>query len=686
MNQNLTQKLIRSHLAAGTMVPGQEIALRIDQTLTQDALGMLSYIAFESFGMEQVKTELSVSYLDHNMVYLDYKNPDDHAYLMTMGKKYGIHVSRPGNGICHLVHCSRFAVPGKTLIGTDSHTPTSGALGMLAIGAGGIDVAAAMAGEPFYLKMPRVVGIRLTGSLKPGVGAKDLALEITRRFTVKGGTGCVLEYFGPGLAGLSVPQRMTLANMGTETGATSSVFPADEQVKRYLKAQKREKDYCSLAADPCAEYDQIVEMDLGAIDYMVAAPHQPDQVKPVRELEKISVDQVYIGSCTNSSYVDLKTAALILRGHVVPEHVSLIVSPGSRQNYQMLVKEGLLEDFILAGARILECGCGPCVGMGQAVSTGGVSLRTSNRNFKGRCGTQDSYVYLSGPAVAAASAAAGYITVPGELAGDEEAAEYKGRSALLESVEVQEPEEYFVDDQLIICPASAGEREEIVVRRGPNIRPVPVIERENGPICGHVVKKLGDHVSTDEIAPTGPQYGALRANVPEAAKTAFIRSDPGFYKRAVEYGKSVIVAGDNYGQGSSREHAALLPAYLGVKAVLAVSFARIHRTNLINFGVLPLEFENPKDLELISEGAILRIYDAASSEMEVQCVESERVNMESAISERGRTETAGIKEKGFYRVEIADSGITIPAVCNLTKREEEIYAAGGLLNLIRQRA
>ncbi len=412
---NLTEKIISSHLVKGGIAAGREIALRVDQTLTQDALGMLAYIAFESFGLPQVRTQCSVSYLDHNMVYLDHKNPDDHAYLISMGKKYGIRVSRPGNGMCHLVHCGRFALPGKTLLGTDSHTPTSGALGMLALGAGGIDVAAAMAGEPFYLKMPRVINVHLTGAFKPGVGAKDLALAITGHFTVKGGTGCVLEYTGPALEGLTVPQRMTLANMGAETGATSSVFPADEQTRIYLRAQGRETDFLPLAADPGARYDKTVEFNLGDVGFMAARPSQPDRAVPVEALKGITVDQVYIGSCTNSSYSDLRTAARILKGHVVPDHVSLVVSPGSRQNYQMMAEEGILSDFVLAGARILECGCGPCVGMGQAVRSGGVSVRTSNRNFKGRCGTVDASVYLAGPAVAAASAVTGVLCTPDQV-------------------------------------------------------------------------------------------------------------------------------------------------------------------------------------------------------------------------------------------------------------------------------
>lgn len=643
---NMTKKIIRTHLAKGEMRAGAEIALVIDQTLTQDALGMLAYIAFESFGLPQVRTQCSVSYLDHNMVYLDHKNPDDHAYLISMGKKYGIRVSRPGNGICHLVHCGRFALPGKTLLGTDSHTPTSGALGMLALGAGGIDVAAAMAGEPFYLKMPRVVGVRLTGAFKPGVGAKDLALAITGHFSVKGGTGCVLEYTGPALAHLTVPQRMTLANMGAETGATSSIFPADEQTRVYLKAQGREADFLPLEADPGARYDSEVEFDLGKVGFMAARPSQPDRVENVEALQGIHVDQVYIGSCTNSSYSDLKTAAMILKGHVVPDHVSLVVSPGSRQNYKMMAEEGILNDFVLAGARILECGCGPCVGMGQAVRTGGVSVRTSNRNFKGRCGTVDASVYLAGPAVAAASAVTGYLCAPDEVISPDQLAQ------------IAEPEAYFTDDSMIAEPAGPDERDQIQVVRGPSIRPIPVGTPETGEIRAKVVKKLGDNVSTDEIAPTGPEYGALRSNVPEAAKTAFVRTDPGFYGRALDYGRSVIAAGDNYGQGSSREHAALLPAYLGVKAVIARSFARIHRTNLINFGVLPLTFAGERGPEGINQGDELVI------------------RPKEPLADRGEM---------WYTITNCSTGEIFEASADMTEREREIYAAGGLLNLIKNK-
>ena len=644
---NLTEKIISSHLVKGGIAAGREIALRVDQTLTQDALGMLAYIAFESFGLPQVRTQCSVSYLDHNMVYLDHKNPDDHAYLISMGKKYGIRVSRPGNGICHLVHCGRFALPGKTLLGTDSHTPTSGALGMLALGAGGIDVAAAMAGEPFYLKMPRVINVHLTGAFKPGVGAKDLALAITGHFTVKGGTGCVLEYTGPALEGLTVPQRMTLANMGAETGATSSVFPADEQTRIYLRAQGRETDFLPLAADPGARYDKTVEFNLGDVGFMAARPSQPDRAVPVEALKGITVDQVYIGSCTNSSYSDLRTAARILKGHVVPDHVSLVVSPGSRQNYQMMAEEGILTDFLLAGARILECGCGPCVGMGQAVRTGGVSVRTSNRNFKGRCGTVDASVYLAGPAVAAASAVTGVLCTPDQVISTEELAR------------IGEPEAYFVDDSMIVEPARPGERDQIQVVRGPSIRPIPVGVPGTGEIRARVVKALGDNVSTDEIAPTGPEYGALRSNVPEAAKTAFIRTDPGFYERALEYGSSIIAAGENYGQGSSREHAALLPAYLGVKAVIARSFARIHRTNLINFGVLPLTFAGEGGPERLNQGDELEI----------------RQKMPS-----------GDGENQWYTITVCSTGETFEAAAAMTEREREIYGAGGLLNLIRNKS
>ncbi|MGI6631880.1 MAG: aconitate hydratase [Bacillota bacterium] len=640
---NLTEKIIAAHLVDGSMEPGAEVALKIDQTLTQDALGTVAYLAFETMGISRVRTRRSVSYIDHNMLCVDNKNPDDHAYLLSVARKYGIYLSRAGNGICHSIHCGRFAVPGETLAGGDSHTPSCGAVGMLGIGVGGMDVAAAMAGEPLVIRMPEVVNIRLTGEFRPGVSAKDLALTIVSTLTVKGGNNTVLEYSGPALRNLSVPERFTVANMGAETGATSSIFPADEQVYRFFRAQNREHDYRRLAPDDGACYGRTLEFDLADIEPVVARPYQPDNVCPVKDLGTVKVDQVFIGSCTNSSYADLKTAAAVLDGHVVPAHVSLVISPGTLQNYRMLARDGILDVFLRAGARILECGCGPCVGMGQAPMTGGVSVRTSNRNFRGRSGAVDSQVYLASPAVAAASAVAGYIC---------------SADAVIDVYRlggIHEPDEYPADDNMIVAPAPDGSSVEIV--RGPNIKPVPLGTPIPDTLSCSVAIKVGDNVSTDEIAPTGAEIGALRSNIPASAKTVFARIDPNFHSRALSYKNSVIVAGENYGQGSSREHAALLPQFLGVKVVLAKSFSRIHRTNLINCGILPLVFKCPADLEHVEQGDHLIV----------------------------RSVLEGI-ESGSFRLENATQGRTIDAVGDFTARERRLLLAGGLLNAIRGKA
>ena len=573
---NLVEKILKPHLLSGDMPPGEPLALRVEQTLTQDALGMLAYLAFESLGLPAVRTELSVSYLDHNLLYADYRNPDDHAYLMSVARRYGITVSRAGNGICHSVHLARFAQPGKLVVGTDSHTPSAGALGMIGIGAGGLDVAAVMAGEPLMLAMPRIVKIELTGRLRPGVNAKDAALCILRAFGVKGGLGCAFEFGGEGLKTLSVPERMTLTNLAVETGATTSVCPTDGEALRFLRSQGREADFIALAPDPDAVYDDVFPLDLGAVEPMVALPHRPDNVVTVREAAGTAVDQVFIGSCTNSSYSDLMKAAAILRGRRIAENVSLLVTPGTRQNYLALLRSGAVEAFVRAGARVLECGCGPCVGMGQAVRTGGVSLRTVNRNFKGRCGTKESSVYIAGPETAAFTAVAGKIAWGAE------------DFDLRELADIREPEACEEDDSLIIRPTPDPDAQ---VVRGPNIREIPLGDAlpDQLPVC--VALCLGDHISTDDIAPSGAKNVANRANIEEVSKSAFERLDPDFWRRAQALGSSVIVAGENYGQGSSREHAALMPRYLGVRAVIARSFARIHRANLINFGILPLEAE-----------------------------------------------------------------------------------------------
>ena len=586
---NLIEKILEKHILSGTMVPGESLALRAEQTLTQDALGMIAYLAFETFGLAAVRTELSVSYLDHNLLYADFRNPDDHAYLMSVARKYGVTVSRAGNGICHSVHLARFARPGKLLVGTDSHTPSAGALGMLGFGAGGLDVAAVMAGEPLMIAMPRVVKIELSGRLRAGINAKDAALCVLKEFGVKGGLGLAFEFGGEGLGTLSVPERMTLTNLAVETGATTAVCPSDGETLRFLRAQGREGDWTPLAADGDAEYDRVFRLDLGKVEPMAALPHQPDNAVPVREAGEARVDQVFIGSCTNSSFCDLMKAAEILRGRHIAENVSLLVTPGTRQNYLALLENGAVESFVRAGARVLECGCGPCVGMGQAVRTGGVSLRTVNRNFKGRCGTKDSSVYIAGPETAAFTALAGHIAwgVEGFDASRLE--------------RFREPDAYDTDDSMIIV--NAGPKPDTRIVRGPNIREIPLFDPLPDEIGAGVILRLGDNVSTDEIAPSGAKNVANRANIAEVSKSAFERTDPDFWKRALEMGDSVIAAGENYGQGSSREHAALMPRFLGVRAVIARSFARIHRANLINAGILPLETDG--DAELLPGDRVL---------------------------------------------------------------------------------
>ncbi len=640
--QTLTEKIIAAHIAFGNPATGSEIGLRVDQTITQDALGMMAYLAFESMGQSRIQTELAVSYLDHNMLYADHRNPDDHAYLQSVAQKYGVCLSRAGNGICHSLHLARFAKPGKILVGTDSHTPSAGAAGMLGIGAGGIETAAVMAGEPLALNMPRVVRVLLRGGLDPGVNAKDAALWLVGKLTVKGGSGAVLEYAGEGLAGLSVPQRMTLANMGAETGATSSIFPSDLRTRQYLAAQGREGDYVPLQAGAGASYAQTIECDLSELEPMVALPHQPDQVVPVSQAGRVYVDQVFLGSCTNSSFSDLMRAAKILEGRNISPQVSLIVSPGTRQNFRLLLKSGAIDIFLQAGARILECGCGPCVGIGQAVKSGGVSLRTSNRNFKGRCGTPDSQVYLVSPETAAASAVLGWLAAAPEL----------GDVSGLDSI--AEPEAYGAEDSMILFPPAEGSAIQPVY--GPNIKPVPLGRPLPEVLPIKVVKKVGDNISTDEIAPSAPEFVASRSNIPQVSKSAFCRSDPDFWKRAEACGSSVIVAGENYGQGSSREHAALMPMYLGVRAVIAKDFARIHRTNLINCGLLPLIFEDPLDYHRLSE----------NDELELPEVE------------------AGLRA-GRLKVRNLTTGAELWVGLSNSPRETGILRAGGLLRYIQER-
>ena len=586
MAQNVTQKIIAAHLVSGEMQAGSPISIRIDQTLTQDATGTMAYLQFEALGLPKVRTELSVSYVDHNMLQSGFENADDHRFLQSFAAKYGIHFSRPGNGICHQVHLERFSKPGKTLLGSDSHTPTSGGAGMLAIGAGGLDIALAMGGLAFNLNMPQVIGVKLTGRLQPYVSAKDIILEVLRRKTVKGGVGKVFEYFGPGVASLSVPSRSTITNMGAELGATTSVFPSDAVTRAYLAAQGREGDWSEWVADADATYDEVLEIDLDTLEPLIACPHSPDNVKTVREVAGTPVAQVAIGSCTNSSYTDLMTVAKMLEGKVVADGVSLGISPGSRQVMEMVTKDGGLLQFIGAGSRILESACGPCIGMGFAPPSEGVSVRSFNRNFYGRSGTKTANVYLASPETCAACALTGVITDPRDLG--------------LAPIQVELPEQFLVDDRMVLAPAAEPEKVEVL--RGPNIAKLPVNSAAPAEIRGSVLIRLGDDITTDHIMPAGAKVLPLRSNLPAISEYVFHMVDEGFPSRAKNSGGGFIVAGHNYGQGSSREHAALAPRYLGVKAVLVQSFARIHLANLINFGILPLTFVDAADYEKVQAG------------------------------------------------------------------------------------
>lgn len=588
MKKNLTYKIIEKHLVSGEMKAGKEISIKIDQTLTQDATGTMVYLQFEAIGIKRVQTELSVSYVDHNTIQTDYKNPDDHLFLQSFAKKYGLYFSRPGNGICHQVHLERFGLPGKTLLGSDSHTPTGGGLGMLAIGAGGLDIACAMAGAPFTLAMPKVVGIHLTGALQSMCSAKDVILELLRRCTVKNGVGKVFEYYGDGVASLSVPQRATITNMGAELGVTTSIFPSDQVTKEWLVLQKRE-GWQELAADDGAEYDEIIEIDLSKIEPMIAQPHMPDLVVPVREIEGKKIVQAAIGSCTNSSINDLGIAADILDGKTVAPNVSLGVSPGSKQVYTSAIEAGIIKKLVKSGARMLESACGPCIGMGFAPASGGASVRTFNRNFKGRSGTATAEIYLASPETAAASALFGCITDPRKVK-----VKFTDYSAKTE-----------INDNMIEPPAPAEDFDSIEIIRGPNIKPCPKAAPAPASFTAEVLIKTGDNITTDHIMPAGTRVLPYRSNIPEIAKFVFEAVSPGFYDRAKKAGTGVIIGGENYGQGSSREHAALAPMYLGVKAVITKSFARIHKANLINFGIVPLVFENPADYDILEEGMSL---------------------------------------------------------------------------------
>ena len=594
MGLTLAQKLIKSHLVEGEMIPGQEIGLKIDQTLTQDATGTMAYLEFEAMGVDRVKTERSVAYIDHNTLQTGFENADDHRYIQTVTKKHGIYVSRAGNGICHQVHLERFGIPGKTLIGSDSHTPTGGGIGMLAMGAGGMDVAVAMGGGTYYIPMPTMTRINLTGYLKPWVSAKDVILEVLRRMTVKGGVGKIIEYGGEGVKTLSVPERATITNMGAELGATTSIFPSDEITLAFLKAQDRADDWTEILPDPDAQYDEVIDIDLCALEPMAACPHMPDKVKTTEEIGKIKVDQVAIGSCTNSSFVDMMKVAKILKGKTVCPTVSLCIAPGSKQVLNMLAMNGALGDMIGAGARILESACGPCIGMGQSPNSGGISLRTFNRNFEGRSGTKDAGIYLVSPEVAAASALTGYLTDPRDLG---------------EAPTVEMPEHFTINDNMIEPPASPEEAASIEVLRGPNIKPFPKTEPLPESITAKAVLKVGDNITTDHIMPAGAKILPYRSNIPHLSQFCFGVCDESFPERIKAEGKGIIIGGANYGQGSSREHAALVPLYLGVKAVITKSFARIHVANLVNAGILPFTFANEADYDRIDQMDQLELAD-----------------------------------------------------------------------------
>ncbi|NLL87829.1 MAG: aconitate hydratase [Firmicutes bacterium] len=638
MGLNLTQKLIKSHLVDGEMLPGSEIGIVIDQTLTQDSTGTMAYLQLEAMGIDRVKTRLSVAYIDHNMLQEGFENADDHLYIQTVANKYGVHFSRPGNGICHQVHLERFGVPGQTLLGSDSHTPTNGGIGMLAIGAGGLDVAAAMAGQPYYLVMPKVVKVELAGRLAPFVTAKDIILELLRRLTVKGGVGKVFEYTGEALADLSVPERATITNMGAELGATTSVFPSDEVTRAFLRAQGRESAWVELQADPEAEYDEVVTIDLSRLEPLAAKPHSPDNGEAVSRIGRIKVDQVCIGSCTNSSYQDLMKVARILKGKTIHPNVSLVISPGSRQVLAMLAANGALADLISAGARVLESGCGPCIGMGQAPATNAVSLRTFNRNFKGRCGTLSAEVYLVSPETAAASAVAGVLTDPRSLDVD---------------LDIPMPERFLINDNMIVPPASEPRQVEII--RGPNIKPFPQNVPLGGSLDGTVLVKLGDNITTDHIMPSNAKLLPFRSNIPYLAQYCLTPCSPDFPRLAEEHGGGIIVAGENYGQGSSREHAALVPLYLGIKAVMAKSFARIHRANLINSGIVPLTFTDLPQYDTIQEFDQLEIEDVS----------------------------AQLRAGGDIIVKNKAQACTYQLRCELTDKELAVILMGGKINLIK---
>lgn len=642
MGLTLTEKILKAHLVDGEFVKGQEIGIRIDQTLTQDATGTMAYLEYEAMGVPRVRTEKSVAYIDHNTLQSGFENADDHRFIGSVCKKHGIYFSRPGNGICHQVHLERFGIPGKTLIGSDSHTPTGGGIGMIAIGAGGLDVAVAMGGGAYYITYPKIVKVNLTGKLSPWVSAKDVILEVLRRMSVKGGVGKVIEYCGEGVKTLTVPERATITNMGAELGATTSIFPSDETTLAFLKAQDRANVWSELKADDDAVYDEQIDIDLSQLIPLAACPHSPDNVKSVNEIGKLKIDQVCIGSCTNSSYVDMMKVAHILKGKTVDPSVSLAIAPGSKQVLNMIAENGALADMIAAGARILESACGPCIGMGQSPNSKGVSLRTFNRNFEGRSGTKDGQIYLVSPEMAAVSALTGYLTDPRTL-GD--------------MPEFKLPEHFKINDNMVVPPADEADMDSVEVLRGPNIKPFPQTSPLDDSIDCQVSLKVGDNITTDHIMPAGAKILPLRSNIPAISQHCFTVCDEDFPRRAKNMGKSIIVGGSNYGQGSSREHAALAPLYLGIKAVLVKSFARIHRANLINAGILPLTFVNEADYDKINQGDEIVLADV-------------RADVEADMSK--------------LTVVNKTTGVEIPVLCELTGRTKDIILAGGLLDYTRE--
>lgn len=642
MGLTLTEKILKAHLVDGEFVKGQEIGIRIDQTLTQDATGTMAYLEYEAMGVPRVRTEKSVAYIDHNTLQSGFENADDHRFIGSVCKKHGIYFSRPGNGICHQVHLERFGIPGKTLIGSDSHTPTGGGIGMIAIGAGGLDVAVAMGGGAYYITYPKIVKVNLTGKLSPWVSAKDVILEVLKRMSVKGGVGKVIEYCGEGVKTLTVPERATITNMGAELGATTSIFPSDETTLAFLKAQDRADVWSELKADDDAVYDEQIDIDLSQLVPLAACPHSPDNVKSVNEIGKLKIDQVCIGSCTNSSYVDMMKVAHILKGKTVDPSVSLAIAPGSKQVLNMIAENGALADMIAAGARILESACGPCIGMGQSPNSKGVSLRTFNRNFEGRSGTKDGQIYLVSPEMAAVSALTGYLTDPRTL-GD--------------MPEFKLPEHFKINDNMVVPPADEADMDSVEVLRGPNIKPFPQTSPLDDSIDCQVSLKVGDNITTDHIMPAGAKILPLRSNIPAISQHCFTVCDEDFPRRAKNMGKSIIVGGSNYGQGSSREHAALAPLYLGIKAVLVKSFARIHRANLINAGILPLTFVNEADYDKINQGDEIVLADV-------------RADVEADMSK--------------LTVVNKTTGVEIPVLCELTGRTKDIILAGGLLDYTRE--